>query len=130
MPTDHPQKIGVYFDADTQRLMTIQERSAQLMEEEERNHPEKTWWYLSYAGPGSWRGGAIIEAHGFIGACDYARTHYIQPWPDVETQGIPIPPHEVPPEEYRNRLLTRAEIESFWGAMKTFREYEEDKNAN
>jgi hypothetical protein len=125
MATEHPpgffeKKFG----------MTIHERARLLMEQEKQEHPKKQWWYLSYAGPDGWKGGAIVEAHGFIGACDYAREHFIKPWPDVETRGMPIPPREIPPEEFRNRLLTRAQLESFWGAMKTFREYEEEQKKN
>jgi hypothetical protein len=110
---------------------SIHERARMLMEEEKRDHPELTWWYLSYAHKAKgFMGGAIIEAHGFVGACHNARLIFITPAPDVETQGVPIPPREVPEPQYRNRLLTRDELESFWGAMKSIREYEEEqKNA-
>lgn len=110
--------------------MSIHERAAKLMAEEIEQNPEPGWWYLSYAGPEGWRGGTIVQAHGFVGACDYARRHGITPGPDTETQGHPVPPEQEPPEPFRNRLLTRPELQSFWGPMMSVREYEEEqKNA-
>lgn len=118
MPTDFEAKFG----------MTIQERARLVMEDECKRNPEPLWWYLSYAHETKgFMGGTIVQAHGFVGACDYARRHGITPAPDVETQGVPIPPREVPEEKYRNRLLTRDELESFWGAMKSFRGYDEER---
>ena len=111
--------------------MSIHERAAKLMAEEIEQNPEPGWWYLSYASyPEGFRGGTIVLAHGFVGACDYARKHGITPVPDVQTQGHAVPPEREPPEQFRNRLLTKAELESFWGPMMSVKEYEEEqKNA-
>jgi hypothetical protein len=95
--------------------MTIHQRARELMEKERREHPEKTWWYLSYAHETKgFMGGAIVEGYGFVWACNNARIMGITPGPDVETRGIQIPPDEVPKEMYRNRLLTKDELNSFW----------------
>lgn len=110
--------------------MTIHEKAEIMMAKEREECPTPRWWYLSYAHKEQgFRGGAIILAHGFIGACDYARRNRITPGPDVETRGTWIPYGMEPGETFCNRLLTREELESFWGAMATMEEWEASSNA-
>lgn len=111
--------------------MSIHERAAKLMAEEIKQNPVPGWWYLSYAHESEgFKGGAIVSAHGFVGACDYARQHGITPGPDVQTQGHEIPSGLEPHEHHRNRLLTQEELEGFWGPMKTRAELEAEENGD
>jgi len=80
------------------------------------------WWYLSYAGEGGFRGGAVIEARGFTGAAYVANILKISPGGQV--MGAPIPSDQVPGEEYRHRLLTKDELNKVWGDMETLGELE------
>ena len=111
--------------------MTLHQRARLLMEQEREEHPEQRWWYLSFAHETKgFMGGTVVEGHGFVWACNNARIMGITPGPDVQTQGMPIPPEQVPEEQHRNRLMTRAELEAVWGPMKSARELEEEqKNA-
>jgi hypothetical protein len=84
------------------------------------------FWFLSFAGGAEgWRG-LIIEAPGFAHAYYYASVAGLL-IKDSEVQGILIPPREVPPKEHHNRLLKKEEFYSFWGAMKTFDEWEAEQ---
>jgi hypothetical protein len=105
--------------------MTIHQRARELMEEERKANPVEAWWYLSYAHKTEgFKGGVIIQGYGFVWACHNARLLYITPR-DVETRGMgPIPTEEMPGPEYRNRLLTKDELSSFW-KMATMGEWEE-----
>jgi len=90
-----------------------------LLEEADR---PMGWWYLSYAGEGGFRGGAVIEARGFTGAAYSANILKISPGGQV--MGVPIPPGKEPPEGYRHRLLSKAELMECWDDMKTLAELE------
>jgi hypothetical protein len=102
------------------------ERMAQMVNDEIRTKPAR-WMYLSYAGELGFNGGIIIEAHGMASAVARARALNISPGGQV--LGFDIPEATVlPPPEFRNRLLTKAELESFWDDMKTLGELEAEEN--
>lgn len=94
-------------------LMNQEKFDARLKEIllEEADQPRR-WWYLSFAGEKSFLGGAIVNAHGFIGAVMEARNRNINPGGEV--QGHWIPDDKLPLPRYRNRLLTLAELGEFW----------------
>jgi hypothetical protein len=77
-----------------------------------------SWWYLSYAGEEGFRGGAIIQAKGFTGAC-YIAGSILKISPGGEVMGLKIPPDKLPDTPYRHRLLTKAELRECWGDMET-----------
>lgn len=88
------------------------ERTAELFEEE-RIQP-LTWWYLSFADKVGFRGAAIVEARGLLGAI--ARCNVLQINPHGEVRGIQLV--ETLPERYlkmTDRLLTRADLEAMDG---------------
>lgn len=80
------------------------------------------WWYLSYADETKFRGGIIIAAHGFTGAAYMANILKFSPGGQVT--GVPVPPGKLPPEWYRNRLLTLEELNEIWGDMTKLSELE------
>jgi hypothetical protein len=105
------------------------ERMVQMVNDEIRTKPAR-WMYLSYAGELGFNGGIIIEAHGMASAV--ARVHALNISPGGQVMGTDIPKEMeatiLPPPEFRNRLLTKAELESFWGDMKTLGELEAEEN--
>ena len=71
------------------------------------------WWYTSFVN-GVFLGGCIVEAQG--PATALRQTHKLGINPGGETMTWEIVPDRVPPETYRNRLLTKAQIvEAFPG---------------
>jgi hypothetical protein len=124
-------QVAVEFNPNIGLLIDM--TACKFMEEERLANPEPSWWYLSYASKedGAWQGGAVVLGYGFTWAVHEAHLRKITPSGHVEVAGHRIPPEKVPEEKYRNRLLTKAELESFFGRMMTINEYaEEHKNAN
>ena len=81
---------------------------------QEASEPEQ-WWWLSFADPKlpkgtQFLGVALIRASGFVTATFYANMLNLNPGGEI--QGMGIPPEIVVPEEYQERLLTRAEVET------------------
>lgn len=68
------------------------------------------WWYLSFAAPDHFLGGAIVEANSMIEAVQSA--HRLGCNPGGEVRGWPIFAVDalVIPREFRNRLLSRREV--------------------
>ena len=81
-----------------------------LLAEEEAQ--PMSWWCLSYADK-VFRGAVIVQASGFLSAV--ARANELQINPGGEVAGFEILEEALPliPENQRNRLLTRAEVEAF-----------------
>lgn len=87
---------------------------------EDRKHP-MAWWYLSFADTDGWRGGAFIKAHGPTEALYIAKRRGVSPGGEVCC--VKCPDSEVPTEDYCHRLLTKAEIEAYYGTpMMTLQE--------
>lgn len=68
-------------------------------------------WYLSFAEPHKFLGSVYVEARGYTSALQ--RTHRLGINPGGQVLHIPVPPEiaAIIPEERRNRLLSRAELE-------------------
>jgi hypothetical protein len=72
-------------------------------------------WYLSFAEPGRFLGGVMIEARGLTSAL--IESHRLGINPGGEVQGTRLPNDvaaSFPPED-RHRLLSKAEIAARWG---------------
>ena len=69
------------------------------------------WFYLSYAGK-KFRGAAILRAESVEKAAEQARLRGISPGGQV--LGLPIPNYMLPAWSYRNRLLTREDIDQMF----------------
>jgi hypothetical protein len=77
--------------------------------EEEHAQPER-WWYLSFNDHSGFLGGLFIKAHGIVDGVMKARRQRLNP--DGEVTALPCPDEsKLPPEEFRNRLLTKADLE-------------------
>jgi hypothetical protein len=76
------------------------------------------WFYLSFAGPidgderDVFRGGVIVPGHEIIGATCTA--HMLKINPGGQVIGMPIPEGFLPDEKYRERLLSKTDIQEFW----------------
>lgn len=89
----------------------FKERVHTILEEE--SHQPPGWWYLSYATEAGFVGGVIVEARGFTSAVMLVNLLSIRPGPG-QVMGLPLPPEKVPPDSYRYRPLTVADIKEFW----------------
>lgn len=90
----------------------------------ELSEPEQ-WHYLSFA-DAEFRGGVVVKAHGITDAIFVVNALGINPGGEVFC--VPIPGDKIPAEEFRNRLLGKAEIEAMWGEpCKTIREWDEEE---
>ena len=99
---------------------TFMQRMNTLLAQEGKN--PLRWWYLSYADE-DFLGGLVIEAHGPTEAVYLSHHRGINPGGEVLI--IPIPSDNLPPDEYRNRLLTKAELDTIWeGDTMTLEELE------
>lgn len=88
----------------------FRQRVNKLLGEDGKN--PLSWWFLSYADDDGFRGGVIIQAHGQTEAVYLSSHRGISPGGEIRI--IPIPDEFLPPDEYRNRLLTRPELNTFW----------------
>lgn len=91
---------------------------------EESVQPEE-WYYLSFAGE-KFNGGCIVRARGLLSAVSECNRLKINPHGEVV--GAPIPDEHLPAEKYRNRLLTKEDIQEFWPDAKSAREWDEEEN--
>ena len=84
----------------------------------------KFWWYIAFetdrdiakkGGPIAFMGATILEAPTMFEAVREAYKRQIVPQ-DSETRREPvqIPDDKVPAAEYRNRLLTKEEVQQIW----------------
>lgn len=69
---------------------------------------KKTWWYLSFADE-KFNGGCIVEASGMIDAVKEA--HRLKINPGGQVAGHPIPRNAVYDSKYRNRLLSKEDLQ-------------------
>jgi hypothetical protein len=92
------------------------ERLRNMVQRERAECIAPVWWYLSFAGgDDGWRGGVIVMGHGFATALLEANRLKINPHGEV--MGHPVPSDHTPAPKFRNRLLTKAELEECWGPM-------------
>ena len=74
---------------------------------------DKQWWYLSFSFV-EWLGASVVQADSIVEAIVEAHVRKINPGGAV----MAIPCEKVPPLKYRNRLLSREDIEQ-WDAEVT-----------
>ena len=68
------------------------------------------WWWLSFADDDGFLGVAVVTGFGLADAVSTAHRLGINPGGSVQI--IELAPEYVPPESYRNRLLTKEEATS------------------
>lgn len=82
----------------------------------ERERPQPCrWWYLSFSRDGKFLGSAIVLAPGMAHAVERCRQLGIDP--GGEALGGALPENEAPPAEARDRLLSKADLKHFFGAI-------------
>ena len=94
------------------REQQIRERAKDLLLKES-SEPLR-WFYISYADEEGFRGAVIVEAHGWLSAVKRSRELGISPGGQALGREIPEEALIKLPEDMKNRLLTRAEIEERW----------------
>jgi hypothetical protein len=99
----------------------FRERVAEVMREELKQ-PER-WHYVSFADD-KFLGAVIIQAHGTADATMKCGLLGINPGGSVMC--IAMPPGTVPGDKWRNRLLSKAEVQTIWPDAKSLRELEEE----
>ena len=85
---------------------------------------EKFWWYIAFeteknvvkkGGPIVFMGAAIVEAPTFFDAVSEAYRKRIAPEnSSTRSQPVQIPDDRLPLADYRNRLLTKEEVQQIW----------------
>jgi hypothetical protein len=70
------------------------------------------WFYLSFAGEEGFRGGCIVAGKGEISALQ--RSHKLRINPGGQVLFIKVPNDKLPPHQYRDRLLSREQLEEIW----------------
>jgi hypothetical protein len=101
----------VKFDQTDPAAMSAQIAAARALEATE----QVAWWWLSFADEDGFRGVAIVQARGVIGAVEEALRRNINPGGDV--QGLRL--RKAPPERSRNRLLDEGEAQAVATAIET-----------
>ncbi len=81
------------------------------------------WFYLSFVDK-VFLGGAFVRADEMIGATCAA--HALGCNPGGEVMGVPVPEGFLPGPEYRERLLTKKEINVFWPDAKRIADMDDD----
>lgn len=81
----------------------------------EKAQREKGWWWLSFVDPNRpdgqrFLGVAIVEGYGVASAS--RRAHELAVNPGGEVRAEPLVGDAIPPEEYRNRLLSKNDLEN------------------
>ena len=86
------------------------------------------WWYLSYAKEDGFRGAVYIQAHGPTEATYLSRHRQISPGGEVFI--VSVPDDKIPDEKYRNRLLTKEEVQAANpdDECRTLAEFEAEEN--
>jgi hypothetical protein len=70
------------------------------------------WWYLSFADEEQFRGCCIVMAADLNEAVRESMLQDCNAGPDMSVEGAPIvEPERLPPWNFRNRLLTKEQME-------------------
>jgi len=88
-------------------------RRAQILTDELRQ--PLRWFWLSFADDEQFLGGALIEAHGPMHAMEQSHKLGISPGGECVIAVGDLPPSAVLPDSAKNRLLSEAEIEGYFG---------------
>lgn len=84
---------------------------------------EKFWWYIAFeternvakkGGPIFFMGAAIVEAPTLFDAISEAYRGIAPKDSSTRNRPVQIPDDKLPPAEYRNRLLTKEEVQQIW----------------
>lgn len=84
------------------------------------------WAYCSYADEEGFRGGIFVRAQGVVSAA--LEVHRLGMSPGGEMIACPVDENNLPPEKWRNRLLTKDELESICGGPGSLKTLEELEN--
>lgn len=93
----------------------LADRVTELLKEDSENDLLH-WWWLSFADESGFKGALVIKARGFTEALLIANLTNLNP--QGEVKGAELPIDAVIPEEWKNKLISKAEIEQMGGAMK------------
>jgi hypothetical protein len=88
---------------------------------------ELSWYYLSFADDEKFRGGVIIE--GFSDLDAVSRSHMCGLNPGGEVMMIPVPNVYIPPEKFRNRLLSKDDVFEMWPDAARLGDIEDEESA-
>src|SRR6185312_13678952 len=80
---------------------------------EEKSAGQKGWYFMTFMEHGEHLGAAIVEAYGPVDALLTASDKNADPGRGRVVMTTVAAEH-LPAESYRNRLLTKAEVASFW----------------
>jgi hypothetical protein len=72
-------------------------------------HQPLVLWYLSFADEEGWLGACIVEARGLASALQRCNLLHINPHGEV--RAVPVPAGVDTPLEYRDRLLSKEDLE-------------------
>ena len=77
------------------------------------------WYYISFANEasGAFLGAVVVEGPNDVKAALH-EAFPLMPKGGKLTTRIEIPKDKLPAEQFRNRLLTRAEVETLWPGVK------------
>jgi hypothetical protein len=75
---------------------------------EEAKQPEE-WLYLSFVSDHKFLGAIVMKGHGFVSVVQ--RCHALGINPGGEVACLELKEANLPPEQYRNRLLSKKELE-------------------
>lgn len=87
----------------------------------------KTWWYLSFADE-KFKGACIVEATDLIDAVKEA--HRLRVNPGGEVLGHPIPENAIYDSKYRNRLLSKTDLQEMLPHEEVMTEREREERSN
>jgi hypothetical protein len=88
---------------------------------------EKPWVFCSYADEIKFRGGIFIQADGAIDAA--LAVYRLGISPGGQMIACSYPEDKLPDEQYRNRILSKADLESLWpGEIKSLGELENESD--
>lgn len=82
------------------------------------------WHYLSFASEAGFLGGCIVRGDDVVEAVKEA--HRLGCNPGGEVLGAPIPDEQMVPEQYRDRLLQKDEIDKVWDDCDTIGNFKKE----
>ena len=82
--------------------------------------PPLFWFYVSFVGEddGGFMGAALVEAPGWNKSFSVAGKRMLMPAGAKFGHYVEIPKDKLPAAEYRNRILSRGEIEALWPGVR------------
>jgi hypothetical protein len=100
----------------------LREWRRKLIDDERKNPPG--WWYLSFVSDDDvFLGVAIVQGQGLITAV--RRAHRLKINPGGQLMGLEIPDISLVPEEARERLLSKADLERLLGPVRRLGDIED-----